>query len=153
RADVLTVLGRRQDAARAAREAIGTEFNGLLSDSRAGPYARWKARLARNPADAQVARAEVLQFLEGGERYDALDRAEILAAATLLGQLTNSDVSREAQSLRQALSQLPTAVSGLLRSLGFLDEVKPLGAARTTPRRRRSDARPMEDRARPQGPN
>ncbi len=153
RADVLTVLGRRQDAARAAREAIGAEFNGLLSDSRAGSYARWKARLARNPADAQVARAEVLEFLDRGDRYDALDRAEILAAATLLGQLTNNDVSREAQCLRQALSQLPTAVSGLLRSLGFLDEVKPLDVARTTRRRRRSDARPMGDRARRRSPN
>jgi tetratricopeptide (TPR) repeat protein len=153
RADVLTVLGRRQDAFRAAREAIGAEFNGLLSDSRAGPYARWKARLARTPADAQEARDEVLELLKRSERYDALDRAEILAAATLLGQLTNNDVSREALSLRQTLSQLPAAVGGLLRNLGFLDEVKPLGAARMTRRRRRSAARPREDRARRQDPH
>lgn len=152
RADVLTVLGRRQDAAQAAREATGTEFNGLLSDSRAGPYARWKAKLARCAADAESARAEVLEFVARGEQYDALDRAEILAAATLLGQLTNNDVSRESQALRQALSQLPEAVGRLLHNLGFLDEVKPLGAARMTRRRRRSAARPMGDRAKRQNP-
>lgn len=153
RADVLTILGRRQDAARAAREATGAEFNGLLSDSRAGPYARWKAKLVRSSAEANSARAEVLELVAQGERYDALDRAEILAAATLLGQLTNNDVSRESQALRQALSQLPAAVGRLLHNLGFLDEVKPLGAAKMTRRRRRSGARPTGARARRQNPS
>jgi tetratricopeptide (TPR) repeat protein len=147
RADVLALLGRQQDAARAAREAVGEEFNALLSDSRAGAYARWRARLVRNPEEARLARGEVLGLLGRGERFDATDRAEILAAARLLGQLTNDDVTSEGQALQQALSQLPPAVGALLRQLGFLDVVKPLGAARMTRRRKRSGARPAEDLA------
>jgi predicted ATPase len=144
RADVLSLLGRQQDAALAAREAVTEEFNELLSDSRAGPYARWRAMLVRNPQEARAARVEVLGFLERGERFDATDRAEILAAATLLGQLTNVDVTSEGQSLQRALSQLPAAVGALLHQFGFLDTVKPLGAARKTRRRKRSDAKPTE---------
>ncbi len=147
RADVLAVLGRHQDAARAAREAVSADFDGLLSDSRAGPYARWSAKVAQGPDEAKKARAEVLGLLGRCERYDALDRAEILAAAALLGQLTNDDISRETQSLQQALSHLPGTVDALLRRLGFLDVAKPLGGARMTRRRKRSDARPTGDPA------
>lgn len=145
RADVLAILGRQEDAARAAREAVSSSFDGLLSDSRAGPYARWRARVVRNPEEAGGARAEVLELLNRGERFDALDRVEILAAAILLGQLISIDVSREVKSLQHGLAQLPGAVASLLRHLGFLESVKPLGAARMTRRRKRSDARPMED--------
>jgi tetratricopeptide (TPR) repeat protein len=153
RADVLSILGRQQDAVRAAREAVSAEFNALLSDSRAGAYARWRAKLVRNPEEARSARAEVLGLLGRGERFDATDRAEILAAAKLLGQLTNDDVTSEGQALQQALSQLPAAVGALLRQFGFLEVVKPLGAARMTRRRKRSGARPGEDLAARQGQN
>lgn len=145
RADVLTLLGRQEDAKRAAREAIGPTFQGLLSDSRAGAFARWTARVVSTPEEVVRARAEVSEMLARAEDFDALDNAELLAAAVLLGQLNGDDVSRERQLLEQALGRLPEAVCATLRRFGFLEDAKPLFVARRGPQQKRSGARPTED--------
>lgn len=149
RADVLAFLGRHEEAKRVARDAVGPGFSGLLSDSRAGPYARWKARLARDSAEAQEALEEVARLACSYEKYDFVDRAEILAASSLLGQLRNLDTSRESLLLRGVLCRLPVAVAEYLQRLGFLTEVRPLGVARNSRQRRRSAVRPTEDLASP----
>ena len=155
RADVLAFLGRHEEAKRVARDAVGPGFSGLLSDSRAGPYARWKACLARDADEAQEAFEEVARLACSYEQYDFVDRAEILAASRFLGQLRNLDTTREALLLRGVLCRLPVAVAESLQRLGFLTEVRPLGVARNSRQRRRSAVKPTEDLAspplRPQG--
>jgi tetratricopeptide (TPR) repeat protein len=145
RADVLAVLGRHEEAKRVGRDAVGVEFPTLLSDSRAGPYARWKARTVNGSEEARAVRVELLELLQEADRFDAVDQAELLASIIMLGQLLGIDVSTDAEQLRITLSQLPSAVGTTLRLLGFLEHATPLDAARKSRRRRRSAVKQAAD--------
>jgi tetratricopeptide (TPR) repeat protein len=141
RADVLQILGRRVEAMKTAAIALGETFGGVLNWSYAGAYARWTALVVRTSTDAENARKEVQSLVNQLDHFDALDRAEILAAAVFLSQLVDKDCDREAELLREALRALPDSVAATMRKFGFLGTARPLGAARKSRRRRRSDER------------
>jgi DNA-binding SARP family transcriptional activator/tetratricopeptide (TPR) repeat protein/type II secretory pathway predicted ATPase ExeA len=120
-ADLYLLLGQQEEAKSEASKATGGVHCVLHVDNFAGPYCRWTARLAIDCGQLSQALKQVQFFLVRLESYDALDRAEILAAMTYLHCRLGFD-SQELQSqLRHQLIHLPPPVTDQLRRVGMLD--------------------------------
>jgi tetratricopeptide (TPR) repeat protein len=119
-ADVLHIAGKGVEARRAAlRATVEQEFR-LHAPGFAGPFARWIAVLSESPERLGQASIEVDRLLAKIRSYDAIDRAEILAASVMLNRKQAKSVVDGERMLREALQALPEAVSSQLRRLGFL---------------------------------
>lgn len=121
-ADVLYLSAREADARRLALRATLDQGHHLHASGFAGPFARWVAKLADHP-ERGVKATEVLgSMLVRLRSYDALDKAEILAAAALVDQRTGRIDRYTRSQLADALNALPNAISDQLRRLGFPTE-------------------------------
>jgi len=118
KADVLTFLGKDVEAKEFARQA--TTYDGAITPlpNLEGFFARWAAVLAatweENLAVSVVARSL-------GERLAslaALDQAEVLAAAAMVGRRLGHDVTTESERLHRTLLEMPPAVAVHLRRVG-----------------------------------
>jgi DNA-binding SARP family transcriptional activator/tetratricopeptide (TPR) repeat protein len=123
RADVLQMLGKRREALIEAAEAL--EDQELHSNTVAGPFARWLAHHAIATGEVTAARKRLQEFRSKLEMYDAVDQAEILAAACWLD--VHSGISIPAARLRaqhrrltERLLALPSAVGVQLSRLSVL---------------------------------
>jgi hypothetical protein len=124
RADVFQLLGKKREALSEAEEAlaVGTP----LRDTLAGPFARWIALHAIAVGSVAGAKKQLNQLCTDLDNYDALDRAEILAARYWLDRQASNSVTlarlrAQHQRLADQLSALPTAVVQQLARLSILD--------------------------------
>jgi len=118
-ADLLQLLGRRQQALRAAREATSGDNQRLHSPAYAGPYARWIALLAVSGEDVPQNRARLLELVTGLDGFDRIDRVEILCAARAVGLRVDDPKTDITESMRRMLAALPPAVADQIERLGF----------------------------------
>ena len=129
KADILMLCGKTPQAYNEATKGVSGSNHYLQSNAYAGPFARWIAVLAKTRpiVDAQ---SRVEELFESIDKYDALDRVEIVAARLLL--LTGSgrariNVNRERQRLREVCLNIPPAALARLSLLGLplADSTKP----------------------------
>jgi DNA-binding SARP family transcriptional activator/tetratricopeptide (TPR) repeat protein len=121
-ADVLSLLGREKEALRAAHKGVTGEMRELLSDSFAGPYARWSAKLAAaDELDRSDARARLAHLLNRERMFDLMDQAEVLNAKVWLDKRVGVENEEELQRMWARLAVLPIGATDELERLGMLD--------------------------------
>ena len=117
KADVLYLCGHERQASDVAREAVGYPDPVLRSFSFAGGFARWLALCAATQDEQQFAKTLIRKLLRDLEGLDALDRAEILCACSILGY--DFGETEELTSVKwHVLSMLPAPVTIQLQRLG-----------------------------------
>ena len=117
-ADLLHLAGKGVAARRAALHAtVDQEFR-LHAPGFAGPFARWVVRLAEQPDGLARAQSTLSPLETRLESFDALDRAEILAAICQLERRLGRQM-RRTDELRRCIATLPEAVVTQLTRLGF----------------------------------
>jgi tetratricopeptide (TPR) repeat protein len=119
-ADVLYLAAKQTEARRAAHKATFDQDCRLHAPGFAGPFARWLAKLADTPEKLAVASQVMESMLERLRSFDALDRAEILAATAMLERRKGGFDGHRQSMLADALNSLPNAISEQLQRLGFL---------------------------------
>jgi tetratricopeptide (TPR) repeat protein len=120
-ADVYVLLGRPDDARAEASRAVEGVNSTLHVSNFAGPFCRWTAKLASDRSGFVQAISKVESFRARLQSFDALDRAEILAAVGYLRKklgLASDDITTQ---LRDQLCDLPLPVTNQFRSLGILE--------------------------------
>jgi hypothetical protein len=119
KADVLLIIGRRQEALGVAQNAVGKPTPQLCSSAFAGPFARWSVILSRAQND-RWSEAILLDFLASIQKYDALDQVEILCAKRVLE--LERGIPRDGTSLllEPMLAKLPMALRRQLIALEVL---------------------------------
>ncbi len=121
KADILHICGRKQEALKAASQAIGAAPK-LYTPSFAGPFSRWLSLLAeKDPLEPYLAMID--ELVTQVESFDALDQAEILCAKC---RSTNRHVLASSEvlgMLRIKLSRLPLAVRSQLHALEILPDL------------------------------
>jgi DNA-binding SARP family transcriptional activator/tetratricopeptide (TPR) repeat protein len=120
RADLHRLLGDEEESRVAALAATRGSNTSLHSASFAGVYCRWTASLATSPQALQSASEIVRSFVVQLSLYDALDRAEILAAFVFLQRKTGGLTHQLECLLFEQLRTLPPAVTDQLGRLGIL---------------------------------
>ncbi|HEV2084433.1 MAG TPA: tetratricopeptide repeat protein, partial [Gemmatimonadales bacterium] len=120
RADLHRLLGDEEESRVAAVAATRGSNTNLHSASFAGVYCRWTASLATSPQALQSASEIVRSFVVQLSLYDALDRAEILAAFVFLQRKTGGLTHQLECLLSEQLRTLPPAVTDQLGRLGIL---------------------------------
>ena len=119
RADIFFLCGQESRALGVGHEAVGYPTPSLHSFAFAGAFARWLALCADTEEMKRLAAAMVKAMLHDLERLDALDRAEIVCANSIVGNgIFERGVDEAAR--RQALGCLPPPVAVQLRRLGVL---------------------------------
>jgi DNA-binding SARP family transcriptional activator/tetratricopeptide (TPR) repeat protein/GTPase SAR1 family protein len=120
-ADVMQVLGRGREALAAARMATTGDLDHLLLEGVAGPYARWKARLASlSPEKVPETIQEIKQLRDTRERLDRIDDLEALNAKVWLESTTGKLDEKERQEMWQLVGRMPPGVTTQLEKLGML---------------------------------
>jgi len=120
-ADVMQVLGRGREALAAARRATTGDLDHLLLEGIAGPYARWKARLASvSPEKVPETIQEIKHLRETRVRLDRIDDLEVLNAKVWLESTTGNLDEEERQEMWQLVGQMPPGVTTQLERLGML---------------------------------
>ncbi len=122
KADVLWLMGRRAEALRTAGQELKKTLDHLLSTAFAGPFARWVALTHQGESDPSGAYALLRGLLTNIEQYDAIDQAEILAAARML-QSENDPANNEIEKqLAERLLALPQAARAYLACFGGISQ-------------------------------
>jgi DNA-binding SARP family transcriptional activator len=119
RADILYLCGQESRALQSGREAVGYPTPTLHSFSFAGAFARWLALSAETEAMKRLAADQIKAMLNDLERFDALDRAEIVCASSIVGNGVFERGGDRATRSRM-LGVLPPPVAIQLRRLGVL---------------------------------
>ena len=119
-ADGYAMLGKLEQAEQEGRRATSGMNSRVHLERFVGPYARWVARTSVN--QGLSAAHELLDSLIAKlERYDAIDRAEVLNAKAWLSARTGVVPPRHLAKMRSYLEALPSAVTDQLRCMGMLD--------------------------------
>jgi hypothetical protein len=114
----LFIAGKRHEALRTAEEALeGSQT--LISPSFAGPYARWLSAVGAGERK-EGAKALIEELIVGLERFDALDKAEILCAKLKLDEDDFGVHTASRANLHSKLLNLPPAVRSQLAALEML---------------------------------
>jgi tetratricopeptide (TPR) repeat protein len=124
RADIYFLVGKENEALKEA--ALGTVQEGMVlhSDSFAGPFARWTARIAVAQQDRGDLRAVVSALVSKVANLDAIDQVEVLAARVYLGSKLDLEWRSYYEEMRVRLRDLPEAVEVQLGRLGALLDVE-----------------------------
>jgi DNA-binding SARP family transcriptional activator/type II secretory pathway predicted ATPase ExeA/tetratricopeptide (TPR) repeat protein len=120
-ADLYLLLGDNQRAQLAGLSATQGSNATLHARGFAGIYCRWTASLAGTPRAMQSAIGVILGFVEQLNLYDALDRAEILAALVFLRRKAGQPFGDFESLLFSQLNTLPVAVTHEMGRLLTLD--------------------------------
>lgn len=121
-ADVLLLIGHTREAYAAARSAISGEMAGLQTESSAGRYARWSARLAvSDDEDSSEVRGRLQMLLDRGHGLDLIDQVEVLNAKVWLDSRLGVVDEDERRMMTERLSCLPAGALDELRRLGMMD--------------------------------
>jgi len=119
-ADIYLLTGAGERAKQIASRALTVSDSRPLSDAYAGTVARWLARAAKEMANE----AGALQWLSESsrclERYDLVDRLEIVSANRWLKHQLGQPCADETAALPGLLATLPTAVGDQMRRLGMI---------------------------------
>jgi tetratricopeptide (TPR) repeat protein len=119
-ADGYAMLGKVEQAEQEGRRATSGVNSRVHLERFVGPYARWVARTSVN--QGLNAAHELLDTLIGKlERYDAIDRAEVLNAKAWLSAKTGVVSPMQLAKMRSYLEALPSAVTDQLSCMGMLD--------------------------------
>jgi len=117
KADILWLSGKRAEALKIAGTELKRRSYILLSNSFAGPFARWIALTHQERDNVSRARLLLENLVSELESYDALDQAEILLALRIVtSQEGIVDPSVESR-LSERLLALPHAVRAQLGAL------------------------------------
>lgn len=121
-ADVLTLLGRNSEALDSARRAVTGEMLELRTDSIAGPYARWAARIAVSDGeDVTEVRKRLEEMLSCELTLDRIDQAEVMNAKVWLDSKTGAVDGSDLEEMWRRLSHLPIGATNELGRLGMLE--------------------------------
>ncbi|MEO7985653.1 MAG: tetratricopeptide repeat protein, partial [Gemmatimonadales bacterium] len=113
-ADVL-LLARKTGDANASGHAATTGFsNRLLSNSFAGPFARWIALTNKTSPDSQPALALVQSLADRLQDFDAIDQAGVLVALRILEKARHGGTAGLTEKIRAKMQLLPRAVGNQL---------------------------------------
>jgi tetratricopeptide (TPR) repeat protein len=110
KADILWALGREGLARTTAREGLGSEPIPHFE----GRYARWLAATAMTRDELMQAQLRVETLVAGLARFDAVDQAEILAAAQMICHALGRPSDARARALADAVQKLPPLVGAEL---------------------------------------
>jgi tetratricopeptide (TPR) repeat protein/type II secretory pathway predicted ATPase ExeA len=119
-ADALFLAGRHGEARRMALRATFERGCELHAPGFAGPFARWVVVMGEIEGRLADVVPIVGRMLASLQQYDALDRAEILAASRKLHIRVGRNDRSTQEALRVALASLPDAIAVQLRRLEFL---------------------------------
>jgi DNA-binding SARP family transcriptional activator/tetratricopeptide (TPR) repeat protein len=117
KADLLLLADQREKAFDEAKEALQAEAFTLHTPIFTGPYSRWLAVTAATQGERLRAREIIDGFVAGIERYDALDQAEVLSAAVILGGEIDTSRTDDTELLPAKLRRLPPSVGAYLTNL------------------------------------
>jgi len=120
-ADGYAIMGNIQEAMEEGRRATFGENSGGHIDPWAGPYARWVARISLSSGEVTRGHAILSDLIGNLERYDAIDKAEILNAKSWLNAKTGKMSSESTTEMRRHIENLPAAVADQLKRMGMLD--------------------------------
>jgi DNA-binding SARP family transcriptional activator/tetratricopeptide (TPR) repeat protein len=120
-ADLNLLLGEDQECRRAALSATQGVNQTLHACGFAGAFSRWTAFLANSLASVQGALKVIGGFAAQLASYDALDKAEILAAILFLQRRYCTPSEEIKAQLFKQLETLPPAVMVQMTSLRMLD--------------------------------
>jgi tetratricopeptide (TPR) repeat protein/type II secretory pathway predicted ATPase ExeA len=120
-ADGFAMLGKLDRAEDEGRRATSGTNSQVHMERYAGPYARWVARTTLNRGESGLGHELLDSLIRNLDRYDAIDRAEILNAKTWLGAKTGVASSHQVARMCSYLEALPSAVSDQLARMGMLD--------------------------------
>jgi DNA-binding SARP family transcriptional activator/type II secretory pathway predicted ATPase ExeA len=121
KADVLLYLGSRQEACSVARQALGEPGPRLHNWGFAGAFARWLAITSKDTCFEDVGRSQIRHLADELEKFDAVDRVEILCARLLLEYEPGNPPSDLVGEIKERLSKLPHAITEQLFRLELLD--------------------------------
>jgi hypothetical protein len=110
KADILWALGNERSAKTAARAGIASEPTPHFE----GSYARWLAATATTRQDLMRARLRVDGFRSRLAHFDAVDQAEILVAAQMIGRALGLCSDIDNGELAGAFEKLPPRVGSEL---------------------------------------
>jgi tetratricopeptide (TPR) repeat protein len=127
RADILFMCGQSAAALAVAQQATHFPRPVLHAKSFAGSFARWLALIGVAGPESTVAGDSIDQLYNSLERYDTLDRLEILCARAMLAQDT-AELMRMKTSIEEEFAGLPAAVGDQLRRLGIIQASTTLSA-------------------------
>jgi tetratricopeptide (TPR) repeat protein len=132
KADVLTMLDKRDQAVNLARTAL--QYHGDMTPvpHYVGLFTRWAAVAAGDHSeDCAVARLTLSLQPNLGE-LAALDAAEVLAATALVRRRLGFDITMDNELLNYKLLELPPAVAQQLLRFGVLNDNGATSAPRST---------------------
>ena len=120
KADLLLILGRKQEAFSGINQAFIHYEHRLLMRAFAGPFARWIALTAITSDEKGRAR-KILDGLAGDlGSYDFLDQVEILCALKYLSHSGPPDGPDVEEALKQRLDLISSTLKGQLAALEIL---------------------------------
>jgi len=122
RADIYFLVGKEREALKEAELATVEEGMVLHSESFAGPFARWTARIAVAQHSREDLRANVLALVNRVSNFDAIDQVEVLAAGAYLGWNLDLEWRSYYEGMTIRLRDLPRAVEVQLGRLGILPD-------------------------------
>ena len=117
-ADIYMLMGKKRLALQVGRRATHTEYERLLARGWAGKFARWLAQVAIHDGLVTDATTKLEEFTSTINRFDAIDRVEIICAYLRLCDQLDLKHIRLIESAYQQLVALPSAVSDQLERLG-----------------------------------
>jgi DNA-binding SARP family transcriptional activator/tetratricopeptide (TPR) repeat protein len=118
KADILFLLGDQSRALQAGRQAIDSPPV-LKSSFFAGPFSRWLALTSKEPEDVINGRVCIQGMLEDLDRFDALDRVEVLCASVIFAQKAAQSTYERRRILADKLAVLPDVTTAHLIRLGM----------------------------------
>jgi DNA-binding SARP family transcriptional activator len=117
KADILFLLGDRSRALLAGKEAV--DIPPVLESSFfAGPFCRWLALSSEAPQEVIDGRICIQGMLQDLDKFDALDRVEVLCASMILAHNGQSTDERR-RILTKKLAELPDVTTKHLIRLGM----------------------------------
>jgi hypothetical protein len=120
-ADGYAMLGNLLEAERQGRCGTSGENSALHTESYAGPYARWVARISLAERNVNSGHERLDKLLLNLGSYDAIDQAEVLNAKAWFSAHTNSINEEYLERMYSHLERLPDAVGDQLRRMGMMD--------------------------------
>jgi DNA-binding SARP family transcriptional activator/tetratricopeptide (TPR) repeat protein len=120
-ADANAILGRTEQAEHDAFRGTAGENAQIHADYYVGSYARWVARVSLLLGNVKGGHERLDNLLQNLNRYDAIDRAEILNAKIWLSSRTERILSQQVEEMNSHLERLPEAVRDQLARIGMLD--------------------------------
>jgi hypothetical protein len=120
KADLLLLAGDRDGAHTTVRGALVRLGWAPLATAFAGAFARWIAVESQAGDELLGARRLISHHREQLERFDALDRLEILCAASIIESRIGESAAAIDELVKLEIRRLPRGVPALLRRLGFL---------------------------------